>query len=91
VRAAAPPTADGSARAQIRGRTGKSFVTLKLRVRKGKVVSPKPVKNRKSAVRYSCTGVGGTVTLKVSGPNLRKALGKKAPRRSGKLSITFGW
>jgi len=41
------------------------------------------------------------VTLEVSGANLRKALGKKlnlgvcrakkAPRRSGELTFTFGW
>jgi hypothetical protein len=79
-------------------------VTLLLRVRKGKVLSAKRAKNRKltaSSVRYGCTGKGGAMTAAVSGVNLRKALGKKldfgvyrvkkAPRRSAKLNLTFGW
>jgi hypothetical protein len=80
-------------------------MTIGATLRKGKVVSAKKVKNRKltaSSVRYSCTVSGGKEKITITGPsNIQKALGKKltlvaarakkAPRRSGKLSVTFGW
>jgi hypothetical protein len=81
-------------------------MTIALRLRKGKVVSAKAVKNKPltaSSVRYTCTASGNTAKITLTGPaKLRKALGTKklplgvyrapkAPHQSGKLSITFGW
>lgn len=74
------------------------------RKRKGKVVSIRLAKSTAKSVNYSCSPSGGSATVKLTGPskgNLRQALGrkldlgvyrtKKAPRRSGKLTFTFGW
>jgi hypothetical protein len=80
-------------------------MAIAVRLRKGKVVSAKMAKNRKltaSSVRYSCSASGGQEKVTITGPsNIRKALGKKltlvaarakkAPRRSAKLTFTFGW
>jgi hypothetical protein len=77
-----------------------------LRTSKGRVVSAKPVASKltPSSVRYSCSGSGGTLKIKVDGHvkgGLRKALGtkldlsvvrsKKASKRPGKLAFAFGW
>jgi hypothetical protein len=80
-------------------------VPIRVRKRKGKILSVTVAKRFKdrSGVKYRCSYGGGSATISITGPsNLRKAIGakklpllivraKKAPRASGKLSITFGW
>jgi hypothetical protein len=85
---------------------GVKRLTLRVQVRKKKIVSTRVVKRKLTAksVRYSCTMSGGEMRITVDGRRkggLRKALGKKlklhvvrsknAPRRNAKLSVTFGW
>jgi hypothetical protein len=80
-------------------------ISLRKRKGKGKVVAlgrAKHAKLKASSVRYSCSASGGLAKITIKGPRgLRKAVGKKlnltvvrakkAPRRSGKLTFTFGW
>lgn len=80
-------------------------IAIAVKMRKGRIASIRRAKSQKlsrSSVRYSCSASGGQATVTVSAPGaLRKAVGKKldlmvyrakkAPRRAGKLSITFGW
>jgi hypothetical protein len=81
-------------------------LTLRLKVRKKKIVSSRVVKRKMTpkSVLYKCTMEGGKLHITVDGRRkggLQKALGKKleltfvrskkAPRRGAKLHVTFGW
>lgn len=81
-------------------------LTLRLVVRKKKVVSVRVVKRglTSKSVRFSCTSSGSQMQIKIDGRRkgaLRERLGKrlrflvtrpkKAPRATGKLTVTFGW
>jgi hypothetical protein len=81
-------------------------VTFDVRGNKTRVSSIKRVASRPGAtsVLYSCSAGGGAMKVKVDGRvpgGLRKALGpkldlevvrnKKAPKTSGKLTVTYGW
>jgi hypothetical protein len=97
-------SSEGPAKAEAAGCRAKAIPIL-LRKRGRKIVSlgqAKKAKLTSSSFRYGCSASGGKATITITAPRgLRQSLGKKldlmvaraknAPRRTGKLSITFGW